>query len=121
MPHIIHDTQDMKKFVALYMAPVGSMDEMMKSATPEQKEQQNKSWNTWMDAHKKDISDMGAPLGKNMRVTSKGVSAVRNEISGYTIVHAETHEAAAKIFMDNPMFKMEGTFVDVLEIMPMQM
>jgi hypothetical protein len=109
----------MKKFVVLYCAPVGSMDEMKKSTTPEQTEQQNAGWKTWMNAHKDDIVDMGAPVGKNLRVTSKGVDAVRNEIGGYTIVQAESQEAAAKMFMDNPMLLMAPAYIDVLEIMPM--
>lgn len=111
----------MKKFFALYMAPVGSMDEMMKNATPEMKEQQNQAWKTWMDAHKDAWADMGGPLGKNLRVTAGGVEAVRNEVGGYSIVQAETQEEAAKMFMDNPMMAMPGAYVEVLEIVPMQM
>jgi hypothetical protein len=112
----------MKKFLALYMAPVGSMDEMMKNTTPEMKEKQNAGWKTWMESKKAMIADMGAPVGKNMRATAAGVSAVRNEVGGYSIVQAETQEEAAKMFVDNPMLKgMPTAYVEVLEIMPMQM
>jgi hypothetical protein len=111
----------MKKFLALYMAPVGSMDEMMKNATAEQKEAQNAAWKAWMELRKDAMAEMGAPVGKNLRVTSAGVEAVRNEVGGYSIVQAETQEEAAKLFMDNPMMAMPGTYVEVLEIMPMSM
>ncbi len=112
----------MKKFLALYMAPVGSMDEMMKNMTPEMKEQQNASWKTWMEAKKDSMAEMGAPVGKNMRARASGVEAVRNEVGGYSIVQAETQEEAAKLFMDNPMLMgMPSAYVEVLEIMPMSM
>jgi hypothetical protein len=112
----------MKKFLALYMAPVGSMDEMMKDTTPEMKEKQNMAWKTWMEAKKAGIADMGAPVGKNMRAKASGIEAVRNEVGGYSIVQAETQEEAAKMFMDNPMLMgMPAAYVEVLEIMPMNM
>jgi leucyl aminopeptidase (aminopeptidase T) len=109
----------MKKFLAVYMAPIGSMDEMMKNMTPEMQKSQNGVWMAWMEKNKGMMSDMGAPLGKNKRVTKEGVSDVRNEMGGYTIVQAETHDEAAQMFMDNPMMQMPGAYVEVLEIMPM--
>lgn len=110
----------MKKFLAIYMAPMEKMQEAMKAMTPEMQKEQNELWNKWMESKKGSVADMGAPVGKNKRVTSAGVSDVRNEIGGYSIVEAESHDEAAKLFSDNPMLQgMPEAYVEVLEIMPM--
>ena len=106
--------------MAIYMAPIAAMETMMKNSTPESRKKEMESWQTWMEGKKGALVDMGAPLGKNKRATAKGVSDVRNEIGGYMIVQAETHEEAAKLFTDNPMLLgMPEAYVEVLEIMPM--
>ena len=106
--------------MAIYMAPIAKMEEMMKRSTPESRKKEMESWTTWMEGKKGSLVDMGAPLGKSKRATAAGVTDVRNEIGGYTIVQAESHEAAAKLFMDNPMLVgMPEAHVEVLEIMPM--
>ena len=110
----------MQKFIALYMIPVASMDEMMKNSTPEQRQAGMDSWKQWAKMHEKDLVDLGVPLGKNKRVTASGVSDVRNEVCGYSLVQAESHDAAAKLFMDNPHLQMSGAYVEVLECRSMQ-
>ncbi len=44
----------------------------------------------------------GRPLGKTKRVTASGVAGVRNEVTGYTIVEAESHDAAAAMLDGHP-------------------
>jgi hypothetical protein len=45
---------------------------------------------------------------------------VKNNVGGYSIVQAETHEAAAKLFgKDHPHLHMPGAWVEILEIMPL--
>ncbi len=109
----------MAKFLALYMAPVGAMDEMMKNTTKEERDAQMQGWQKWMDDKKSSIVDMGAPVGKNKRVTSAGVEDVRNEVGGYSLIEAASHDEAAALFRDNPMLEMPGAYVEVLECMPM--
>jgi hypothetical protein len=106
----------MKKFMAMYMAPAATIAEMMK-ATPADMKSGMDEWMKWSDANKKAITDMGAPLGKTKRVTSNGMADTKNEITGYTIVEADSFDAAAKIFKNHPHFKMgKGTTVDLLEL-----
>ena len=96
------------------------MAEGMKNMTPEMQAAQNESWRVWMEGKSASIADHGAPLGKTKRATSVGVTDVRNDIGGYTIVEAESHEEAAKLFTDNPMLVgMPEASVEVMEIMPM--
>ena len=103
------------------MAPWEKMQAMMKDTTPEAQAEQNKAWMTWMEG-KKSMIEPGAPLGKTMRATAAGVESARNNIGGYSIVQASSHEEAAKLFMDNPMLMgMPEASVEVMEIMPMPM
>ena len=56
---------------------------------------------------------------EQISVTASGVSDVRNEIGGYSIVEADSHDEAAKVFLDNPMLQMPGAYIEVLDIKPM--
>ena len=61
----------------------------------------------------------GAPLGKTKRVDSSGASNTKNEIGGYSIVQAESPDAATKLFgKDHPHLQMPGTWIEIIEIMP---
>lgn len=105
----------MKKYVAMYGATKAQLDEWSKqSASGEQSEDMD-AWNQWAEKHKDAIVDMGAPLGKNKRVTSAKTEDVSNEMCGYTVVQADSHEDASAIFADNPHLKYDGTWIDVLE------
>ena len=60
----------------------------------------------------------GRLLGKTKRVDAKGVSDTKNGIGGYSIVQAETAEAATKLFgKDHPHLQMPGSWVEVIEVM----
>ena len=110
----------MKKFMVLYMMPKAAMEEMMKNSTPEMREKGMQEWKTWMDNHKADLAEFGAPFGKNMRVTKEGGTMESNDVGGYSIIQAESQEAVAQILADNPTFnEMPGTYVEVMEMMPM--
>ena len=109
----------MARFLALYGAPVGAMDAAMQNTSQEERDASMEAWNKWMQAKGSAIVSMGAPVGKNKRVSESGVEDVRNEVGGYSIVEADTHEEAAELFTDNPMLEMKGAYVDVLAIMPM--
>ena len=70
--------------------------------------------------YKTSIVEGGAPLGKTKRVDSNGASNTKNEIGGYSVVQAESHDAATKIFgKDHPHLQMPGGWIEVVEIMPL--
>lgn len=109
----------MKRFMALYMAPIAAFEKMMRAPASEQNEGM-KEWETWMKQHARELADIGAPLGKTKRITADGVQDVKNEIGGYSIVQAESAADAAEIFRDNPHFRtMPGAWIEVIECMPM--
>ena len=107
------------KFVALYMAPAASIDEMMKNSTPETQKGGMDAWMGWMEKHKANMAEMGAPLGKNERITKGGVSDMRNEVCGYSVIEAASQDEATKIFADCPHFELAGAYVDLMECVSM--
>ena len=113
-------TAVMKKFMVLYMASGPEFERMRQNSTPEQRKKGMDSWIKWMNANKTSIVEGGAPLGKTKRVDSNGASNTRNEIGGYSVVLAESHDAATKIFgKDHPHLQMPGAWIEILEIMPL--
>ena len=109
----------MKKFMALYMASGPQFEKMMKDSTPEQRKKGMDAWMKWMNANKASIVEGGAPLGKTKRVDSNGASNTKNEVGGYSIVRAESHDAATKLFgKDHPHLQMPGAWIEIMEIMP---
>jgi hypothetical protein len=111
---------NMKKFMAIYMASGADFERMMKNSTPEQRSKGMEAWMNWMNQNKASILEGGAPLGKTKRADATGVSDTKNNIGGYSIVQAETHDAAAKLFgRDHPHLQMPGAWVEILEIMPL--
>jgi hypothetical protein len=110
----------MKKFMVLYMAPRAEFENMMKNATPEQQKKGMDAWMQWMGKHKKSIVEGGAPLGKSKRVDAKGTSNIKNEVGGYSLVQARSHDDAAKLFgKDHPHLHMPGAWIEIIEVMPM--
>ncbi|MBI5004232.1 hypothetical protein HZC00_04010 [Candidatus Kaiserbacteria bacterium] len=112
-----------KQYLVLYMAPIAEFQKLMAEmadASPEEREAGMTDWNDWIDMNKKELVDAGKPLGKTKRVTVEGVTDTKNDIGGYSIVQAESHEEAAKLFStSHPHFKIPGAWVDVMEIMDM--
>jgi hypothetical protein len=53
------------------------------------------------------------------KVTADGISDVKNEMLGYSIIEASSHEAAAKLLKDHPTFQIPGASIDVVEISSM--
>jgi hypothetical protein len=110
----------MKKFLAIYMADGAEFERMMRSSTPEQQRKGMEAWMKWMNENKASIVEGGAPLGKTKRADARGVSDTKNNMGGYSIVQAEAHEAAAKLFgKDHPHLHVPGAWVEILEIMPL--
>jgi hypothetical protein len=109
----------MKKFMVLYMASKAEFEKMMKNSTPEQQKKGMEAWMKWMNENKTSLVDGGAPLGKTQRVDSNGASDTKNEIGGYSVVQAETHDAATKMFgKEHPHLQVPGAWIEIIEIIP---
>jgi uncharacterized protein YbjT (DUF2867 family) len=108
----------MKKFMCLYMGSENptrgpgdlSQDDMAKGMA---------AWTKWMSDHASAIVDHGGPLSKTLKASKSGVSKTSNHIAGYVIIHAESQEAAAKLFEGHPHFSIfPGEGVEVMEALP---
>ncbi len=113
----------MKKFFALFCIPIAVIQEWEKQADSEKgktdDEKIMKEWENWMSLHKASFVEQGQPLGSTKRVTSGKVSDVRNDLTWYGIVQAESHEAAAKLFADSPHLQIPQAYIEVMEITDM--
>jgi len=116
---------DMKNFLAIYTGVNSSrkIDEWNAMDEKSRKERERAgidAWMKWGQSVEKHIVDNGAPLGKTKLVDSKGISDIKNLMTGYTIVKAESHEAAAKLFRDHPHFSIfPGDSVEIMECLPL--
>jgi hypothetical protein len=77
------------------------------------------AWKAWTEKHQAAIVGMGGPLGKTKKVTARGVEDISNQLSAYTVVRADSHEAAAKLFEKHPHFTIfPGDSVEIMPVMP---
>ena len=108
----------MKKFLVLYKAPTSAFEQMQKS-TPEQQKAGMDAWMAWSKKAASSIVDMGAPLGKSLRVTKSGPAPATNDLGGYSVLQAESKEALAESLKGHPHFMMPDGFIEIVEFMPM--
>ena len=114
----------MKKFMAIYIGTASAAEKAnwnkMDDAQRRQKEQAGiDAWGKWMMTHQDAIHLQGGPLGKTKRASTAGIADITNTMTGYVIVQAESHEAAAKMFENHPHFAIfPGDAVEIMEILP---
>jgi len=115
----------MKKFLAIYIGTAESFEKSgwnaLDPAKRKEREQAGiKAWMDWGAKNRAAIVDNGAPLGKTKRIAAGGVTDIKNAMAGYTIVSAESHEAAAKLFLNHPHFTVfPGDSVEIMECLPL--
>ncbi len=77
------------------------------------------AWGAWMQKHHDAIVFAGGPLGKTKRVSPTGIADVTNQIGGFVIVRADSHEAAARMFERHPQFTIfPGDGVEIMPVLP---
>jgi len=77
------------------------------------------AWKAWVEKHQGSIVEMGGPLGKTKRITLRGIEDTSNEMAAFTLVRAESHEAAAKLFEKHPHFSIfPGDSVEIMPVLP---
>src|SRR5688572_11547038 len=112
----------MKNFLAIYtgtIASKGKWDALDESKRKEREAAGMKAWGDWMVKHQAIIVVQGGPLGKTKRISTQGIADIRNEMTGFIVVKAESHPAAAKLFENHPHFAIfPGDAVEVMECLP---
>jgi hypothetical protein len=115
----------MKTFLAVYTGTPGALEAWRSLPEQELKAREErgiKAWHGWADRNKAAIVEMGGPLGRTKRVSREGISDIRNNMGAFTVVRAESHEAAAKIFVDHPHFTIfPGEAIEIMEVLAVPM
>jgi hypothetical protein len=115
----------MKKFLAIYMGTEAAHERSgWNRLNDEQRKQRDaegfEAWMKWGVEHAGAIVDQGSPLGKTKRAAAQGITDIKNSMTGYVIVQAESHEAAARMFEGHPHFTIfPGDSVELMECLPM--
>jgi hypothetical protein len=113
----------MKNFLAIYLGTQEARSKWDTLSDAERKKRQAagmEAWMSWGEQNSAAIVDQGAPLGKTKRASSQGIGDIKNGMTGYVIVRAESHAAAAKLFEDHPHFMLfPGDSVEIMECLPM--
>jgi hypothetical protein len=114
----------MKNFLAIYLGSQNSRQQTEWQSLDEATRQKRigegmKAWGDWMTKHKDVVVVEGGPLGKTKRTSHAGVADVKNEMAGFIVIRAESHDAAAKLFLNHPHFSIfPGESVEIMEVMP---
>jgi hypothetical protein len=114
----------MKNFLAVFTGTPEAMEtsgwnEMSEQTREARTQAGMKAWEAWVQAHEKQIVVSGGPIGKTQRVSAAGVEAAHNNICGYVVVSAASHEAASRLFEGHPHFAVfPGEAVEVMECLP---
>src|SRR5688572_28828613 len=115
----------MKRFLAIYIGTDAALararwNELDEAKRKEREGEGMKAWMDWGKRHNATIVDQGAPLGKTKRASPEGIADTKNSMTGYVIVQAESHEAAAKLFEKHPHFSIfPGDSVEIMECLPL--
>jgi hypothetical protein len=114
----------MKNFLAIYLGTQENLEksswrQMDPARRKELETQGMRAWGDWMKTHEAAVVVQGSPLGKTKRTSAKGVEDTRNNMVGFIVVRAESHEAAAKMFENHPHFAIfPGESVEIMECLP---
>ncbi len=114
----------MKQFLAIYTGSETSAghqawEKLDEKARSERERAGMQAWMAWMQKNANQVIVQGGPLGSTKKVDSNGVSAITNAMVGYVVIQAESHEAAAKLFLGHPHFSIfPGDAVEIMECIP---
>lgn len=105
----------MKKFLVLYRSTVSPMVTMA-SADPERTRVEMDKWTAWGASVGSALADWGAPLGESAVLQGRTSS---DFLTGFSIVQAESLEAAKGLFDEHPHLGAPANSIDLLEMLPM--
>jgi len=108
----------MSKYLLLYRAPVSAQDQMA-NATPEQAQAGMDAWMGWAGRVGSALTDMGAPCSYAATVGAS-YPASEGHIGGYSIVEADSLDAARALLDGHPHLMMgDAAGIDVHELLEM--
>lgn len=108
----------MKKFLVLYLAPSSVLEEWMQLDPDVRKTSEEKmrgEWQTWTTANAGMVKETSG-AGKTKRVSAHGIEDTKNDVMMFSIVEADSQEAAAKIFEGHPHLGIPKATIEVMSI-----
>lgn len=114
----------MKTFLAIYKGTpaarkASGWDELSEAERKSREQKGMAEWGGWMQKNAAALVHAGGPLGKTKRASKRGVEDFSNDLVGYVVFRAESHEAAAKLFENHPHFSVfPGEAVEIMPEMP---
>jgi hypothetical protein len=109
----------MSKYLYLYRGPATPMEDF----TAEQSAEQMRAWGEWMGRVGPALADGGAPFAARTAVCDDGSAPAPGDLNGYTIVEADSLDAARELVGQHPFLSEgKGRFtIDIFELAPMPM
>lgn len=104
----------MAKFILLYKGPATDMSAM----SPDAVQEEMGRWMAWYGGLGAAVIDMGAPFGAGASVVDDGSAGAPTDLTGYSIVEADSLEAATAMTEGHPFIR-ENTgdyAIDVFEL-----
>jgi hypothetical protein len=114
----------MKNFLAAYIGAPDAAEKSKWNSLPEAERKQReqagmKAWGDWMAKHHAAVVYQGGPLGKTKRIGQSGVTDIKNNLTGYVVIQAESYDDAARMFENHPHFSIfPGDSVEIMECLP---
>jgi hypothetical protein len=108
----------MTKFMVLYRSTT-SAREQMADATPAQMKAGMDAWMVWAGKAGDAVVDLGAPLAYATHVNQGTATPGSDDITGYSVLQAESAAAVSGILDGHPHLEMPGNSIDVLELLAM--
>jgi hypothetical protein len=124
LPDVCVRSETMKKFLAIYIGTAAALEKARWNELDEESRKALdatgvKAWEAWEVANSAAIVDQGSLLGKTKRASAQGIADIKNSMTGYVIIQAESHEAAARMFENHPHFAIfPGDSVEIMECLP---
>jgi hypothetical protein len=108
----------MTKFMILYRSSA-SAREQMANATAEQMQTGMHAWMAWAGKAGDAVVDLGAPPAPTTHVGSGSPAPAGDEISGYSLLQADSADALAAVLDGDPHLHVPGNSIEVLELLAM--
>ncbi|MDJ0906692.1 MAG: YciI family protein [Woeseiaceae bacterium] len=87
-----------------------------KPKSPEEGAKNMAEWQAWLGSLGEAVINPGTPLSGTRTVSSDGVEPSSSTMSGFTVVEADSIDAAVEMAQSSPFLKTNGT-IDVSEVM----
>jgi hypothetical protein len=100
--------------MVLYRSSVPAQEQMA-SASPEQAQEGMAMWMRWAEKAGPALLDLGSPLAYSRLVPSGADGSAGTPIGGFSVVEADSADAAAALLEEHPHLQAPGAVIEVLE------